>query len=160
MHKHLCLFIKQQTLSWNLWDWDIKTEILFQSIYPSRYKACLQKALTDNKQIFKEKYGQSRHAASNYALKFQLISAQGFLVYQLTSILNHPVAWLFHMAIQASHEPCQIFTTTMSFSKEFHSSAACCIKKKTKTKKPAFLCSKLVHFFFLPIIPSSFTGRA
>lgn len=62
--------------------------------------------------------------ASYYALKFQLISAKGFLDCQLTSLLNHPSARLFQVAIQASHEPYQIFTTTVFFSKEFHSSAA------------------------------------
>lgn len=49
---------------------------------------------------------------------------------------------LFQVAIQASHEPCQIFTTTMSFGKEFHSSAPHCIKEKPT-------CLSLLQIFAL-----------
>lgn len=124
--------------------------MLFQFFYPSRSKVCVQKALTDHKQVLNEEYAQSRQMASYYAPKFQLVSAQGFLESQPTSLLNHPSARLFQVAIQASHEPYQIFTTTMFFSKEFHSSAAHCIKKNTCLSLLQ-ICTLLVsanHFFF------------
>lgn len=145
---------------------------MFQSIYPSRAKVCLQKALTDHEQVLKEEYGQSRHMASNYALEFWLISAQCFLG-QPTSLRNHPSARLFQVVIQASHVRHQIFKTTMSFGKEFHNSAAHCIKKKytclsllqtctlfVSTNHPFFHCKSLrtvSSSAFEYIIPPIFT---
>lgn len=150
MHKHLSLSIEQQTLSWNLWSWDRRTEILFQSIYPSRSKVCLQKALTGHKQVVKEEYGQSRHMASYCTLRFNWFQLGGFWTSSWLLSLNTPVH-------NSSSQPSKFLMNLYNHNVLWQGVPQLCCPLLKKIL--AFLFSKLVAFLFLPIVPSPFTGR-